>query len=171
MNSLKKIFGLLKNFNIEILVGIICFFVDQISKIIIIQNFYMYESIPVIKNIFYLTYIQNSGIAFGILQNRNMFIIIFILIVIIGYFLFIKEDLKKLYNTNNNSNLFRFAIGLLIGGAIGNFADRIFLGSVVDFLDFKIWPIFNFADTFICIAIGYFIIHFIFIKAKKSNVT
>lgn len=114
--------------------------VDQISKYIIISNMSLGESIPVIRPVFYITYILNPGAAFGMLANRTTFFIIISLLVIIGVIVGYRYLPKERAWT-------RVATALVVGGALGNLIDRIRLGKVIDFLDFRVWPVFNLADT------------------------
>ena len=126
---------------------------DQISKVWVEQNLYIYQSISIIPNFFSLTYIQNTGGAWGILSGFNSaliknFFIIFTLLTIglVGIFYF---KLKPHQKTP------AIALALIIGGAVGNLIDRIRLGAVIDFLDLYYrsfhWPAFNVADSAITI--------------------
>lgn len=129
-------------FSIALLIVIL----DQLTKFLIKQNFQLNQSIPIIKNVLHLTYTTNTGSAFGLFKGFNIFFILFSLIVIIVIFYFIK-DIKE------NERLMQFAVGLLLGGTIGNLIDRIYYGSVIDFIDFRIWPIFNVADSAVTISV------------------
>jgi len=108
---------------------------------------YQGESIPVLPPVFYLTYILNPGAAFGILADQKiLFIVIAVLAiggVLIGY-----RQLPP------GRILLQLGLGLAVGGAVGNLADRLRYGQVVDFLDFRVWPVFNLADTAIVIGAG-----------------
>jgi signal peptidase II len=121
-----------------------------------------FTSIPVIDNIFHITYIQNKGAAFGFLQNKIIFFI-FVTIIVAVVILFL------LWKTRDKSNykLFHFSIILQLGGAIGNLIDRVRLGYVVDFLDFRIWPVFNVAD--IAIVSGVILLSWYVIKNPEKN--
>ena len=136
-----------------LLISIIVF-MDQIIKYYIINNFSHGQSLAIIKNIFHLTYVKNTGAAFGILKNANNFFII-VSIIIILFLLFYRYYYFK-------SNIYiNMSIGLIIGGAVGNLIDRILLNHVVDYLDFRIWPVFNLADSAIVVGAGFLIIYII----------
>lgn len=105
------------------------------------------QSLPVIKGIFHITYVLNPGAAFGMLEHQRWFFIL----VALAAVLFGAAFYKKL---QQESFLMRSGAGLLLGGAVGNLADRIQSGLVVDFLDFRIWPVFNIADIAICAGAG-----------------
>lgn len=127
-------------------VAIVIVLSDQITKFLIKQNFQLNQSIPIIKNIFHLTYIINTGSAFGLFKGLNLFLILFSVIVI----LVILYNLKKI---KNNERLLQFSAGLLMGGTIGNLIDRLSYGAVIDFIDFRAWPVFNIADSAVTVSI------------------
>ncbi|MFT9497014.1 signal peptidase II, partial [Anaerosolibacter sp.] len=97
------------------------------------------ESIPIIHNIFHITYVHNYGAAFGILRNQKSFFIVMTLAVVIGTFFFLRTQ-EKVHPA------MKFSLTLIIAGAIGNLIDRIQFGYVRDFFDFRVWPVFNIAD-------------------------
>ncbi len=142
-------------------IAFIVFFIDQITKLIVSSNFKLGESVPVILNIFHLTYAHNKGISFGVFQNLDMpKIIIAITIIIILFLVFLKD---KIFHKCLSSDIF---FGLILGGAIGNLVDRLRFNYVIDFFDFRIWPIFNVADTSISVGIIGVIIWSIFLHKK-----
>lgn len=120
---------------------------DYGSKVYIQQNMLEGMSIPIIENIFHITFIFNRGAAFGILENQKW---IFIVAAIILLILFVKSY-KKI---TMQPFMFQLGIALTVGGAIGNLIDRVTKGKVVDFFDFRIWPIFNIADIAITVGAG-----------------
>lgn len=132
-----------------LILSLIFLIVDQISKILVVK-FLDLNSVTVIKNFFYLTYTNNTGAAFSILTDKRIFLVLVGIIIIILLIYYLKKHQIK--NTIN-----KIAFALVIGGSIGNLIDRIIRGSVVDFIDIKIFsynfPIFNLADTFITIGV------------------
>lgn len=115
------------------------FLLDQAGKFLVIRYLAPVVGIKILP-FFHLTYQENTGAAFSILSGKNTFFIftsLFVISVII--FWLIKE---KKYN---------FPFALVLGGALGNLFDRIVRGRVIDFLDFLIWPVFNFADSAVTI--------------------
>jgi len=120
------------------------------------------ESIPIINRVFHITYIQNPGSAFGLLKFSNKtFIIIGLIIILVGIFFLLR--LAK------SHKLVFFSFILLLGGSLGNLIDRLRVGSVIDFLDFRIWPIFNVADSSLNIGIFLLIIHFLFQQEDSKD--
>lgn len=135
--------------------------VDQITKYYFQINLAMHDSIPVIKDFFYLTYAKNTGAGWSMFSGHTE-ILTFISLAMAAVFLvlFIKES--------NDNKLHLWCYGLLIAGALGNFIDRIWLGYVRDFLDFYIFgydfPIFNVAD--IAVTFGAIILIYIFVSEE-----
>lgn len=133
----------------QLMLAIVAFACDQVSKIVISSYLKLNESITIIKNFFNITFSHNYGAAWGILKNNTYFLIAFSIVALI-ILLRYSYSFKK--NTKND-----IAFSLLLGGIAGNLADRLCLGYVRDFLDFKIFgynfPIFNLADTFIVIGV------------------
>lgn len=118
-----------------------------------------YQSIPVIANVFHLTLIHNTGIAFGLFHGGSKFLLGAILIgVVILFYL--------AYKMRNESMVFRLSLGFILGGAIGNLIDRLTQRAVIDFLDFRIWPVFNLADSFI--TVGVFILIISILKGHRA---
>lgn len=129
------------------LVGVIMFAADRISKLYVSANMRLGQSIPVIENIFHITFNTNDGAAFSILSGKVPFLIIATVLIIVALAVFIIVKKPK-------SKIFGIAVSLILAGALGNLTDRILLGSVIDFLDAKCihFPIFNIADC--CVVIG-----------------
>jgi len=144
--------------NYYLFIGIIL--LDQIIKHIVIENMRAGETIPIIQNAFHITYILNPGAAFGILENaRIFFIIVTFFVLAIGFYVFPK--LKK------QEKFIRYGSIFLLAGAVGNLIDRIQNGLVVDFIDFRIWPVFNIADIAICL--GAFLVVYSVISSKEET--
>ncbi|HUW23894.1 MAG TPA: signal peptidase II [bacterium] len=126
------------------LITLILLSVDQFSKYIIRQKMSLAESIPIIKSVFHITYVENRGIAFGLFPQGSSLFIVISLIIILGIIFFERKKVIKSLKE-------RFCLGLILGGALGNLIDRLRFGFVIDFLDFRIWPVFNLADSGVCI--------------------
>lgn len=120
---------------------------DQVTKAIVVKSMALYETIPIIEGVFHITSHRNRGAAFGILQDARWFFIVMTVVVVIAIILYMPK-LK-------GQRRLQFAFSLVLGGAIGNFIDRLLTGEVVDFLDFRLinFPIFNFADSAIVIGV------------------
>lgn len=134
---------------------------DQFFKYLIVSDMFLGQSIPVIPGIFHLTYIQNPGAAFGILANQR-WLFVAIAIILIAAAAYFAPQIKRL------SFSMRTAIALLVGGAAGNLIDRISIGRVVDYMDFRIWPIFNFADVAIVLGCLFIICSLLFSNQESK---
>lgn len=132
---------------------------DQLTKILIQRNFALHESLEVIENVFHITFVPNYGAAFGILKDKTFFFILTSLIVIISFLFYLKYVPKE-------KKVLRYALVLQIGGAVGNLIDRIRLGYVIDFLDFRVWPVFNVADMAIVFGVGLLIYQLLLIPER-----
>lgn len=146
-----------RKYLILILVTAAVIIFDQISKSLIVQKFRLGDSSPVISDFFSLTYIRNTGAAFGILAHADpIFRVPFFIIVPMVALFAIAYIFRKIPDQDVKLSV---ALSLVIGGAIGNLIDRVVLGFVVDFLDF-FWkgyhfPAFNVADSAICVGVGF----------------
>lgn len=152
---------------IILLIMIICLIeVDQIIKNIIVNNIYN-SSITIINGILKLTYIENTGGAFGIGNNSViMFIIVNIIIItLIAKFIISKKD--------EISKYILISLGFIVAGGIGNLIDRVFRGFVVDYIDINPlikYPVFNFADIFVVAGCVIIAINLIVSIVKERNV-
>lgn len=130
-----------------VLLGLLLVIVDQLTKYYVVNHFYLGESVPVIENIFHWTYILNPGAAFGMLEGSRWFFIL-IAVAVLGLAWYYRRQIKE------QGPLVCLGAALFGGGAIGNLIDRARSGLVIDFFDFRIWPIFNVADIGICVGVG-----------------
>jgi len=142
-------------------VALLVIIVDQATKFLVNDFFISHHaSVPIIPSVFHLTYVKNTGVAFGLFKNHPQLLLGIILgsvVALMIYLRYLKEE----------NNFLKIAYGFIIGGALGNLFDRIRLGWVVDFLDFRIWPVFNGADSFITVGVTIILIDIIFLSKKK----
>jgi signal peptidase II len=122
---------------------------DQWTKKLVVTRMELGQSIPLIPDVFHLTSHRNMGAAFGILQNQRWLFVVITIAVVIGI-------LVSLVRIGKRQPRVSLALSLVLGGAIGNFIDRVSTGQVVDFLDFTLinFPIFNVADMAITIGVA-----------------
>ena len=123
-------------------------FVDRVTKLFFSHLLAYGESLPIIRNVLYMTLIHNTGIAFGFFKDQG---IVFIVIPIIAIFLLVFNIYYYRQNNEALSRIYIVAFSLILGGAVGNLIDRIVYGYVIDFIDFRIWPVFNIADSAITV--------------------
>ncbi len=144
--------------------GILVLLLDIITKISAERVLTVVDSIPLIQDIFHLTYVENKGIAFGIFSEGRIFFIITTVIILTALIIFIvKTDKKSIWLKAGST--------LVISGAVGNLIERITKGYVVDFLDFRIinFPVFNVADIAVCIGAFMLLIHFLKTEDKSNE--
>ena len=138
---------------------------DQWTKYLAMTG--LKDPIPLIKGVFELQYVENQGAAFGILQNRLWLFVIFtlIMLVVLGY-LYYHTPAEKGYGW------IRFALVLIISGAIGNLIDRVLRQYVVDFLYFKLidFPVFNVADSYVVVGCCLFVLLYFVQKEQVGRV-
>ena len=147
--------------NFYVFIALIIVLGDQIIKYLVSTNMFVGQSILVIPNIFHLTYILNAGAAFGILANQRYFFII-IAVLLVAIVIYFRQ--KLLYQPK----AVQMGIYMLLGGALGNMIDRIILGKVIDYMDFRIWPIFNLADVAIVLGCMIIIYKLIFTNGAEK---
>ena len=143
------------------------FVLDRVTKIWILKTMFLGESKQILPFLA-VTYVENTGIAFGFGQNNNRVFLV-LSILLFGILIFLRRSWQKQYGANR---ILEIGFALVIGGALGNIYDRIVYGSVVDFLDFFVgrhhWPAFNVADSAICI--GAFILAFLQVSVTKTDI-
>ncbi len=132
------------------LLALLTVLADRVTKTIIVNNLALNQSwnpISGLERLVSVTYVTNTGAAFGLFPDLGgVFVVIavFVVVAILIYY----HQLPQGYG------LVRVALGLQLGGALGNLIDRLTLGHVIDFIDFKVWPVFNVADSAIVVGIG-----------------
>ncbi len=119
---------------------------DQATKAVVLSVMSVGESIPVVAGVFHITYIVNTGGVFGMFPGGSGVITAISILVILAMVVFARRPLRGKY--------LPVALGFALGGALGNLVDRLRLGGVVDFLDLRVWPIFNVADMGLVMAAG-----------------
>jgi len=122
------------------------FILDQVLKTAI--NFFMLpgQSIPIIKNVLHLTYVQNHGAAFGLFYGQQSFLLL-VGIVALALILYLHFNLWS-------HDFAQLALGFIWGGSLGNFVDRFFKHFVIDYVDFRVFPVFNLADIMINVGVA-----------------
>lgn len=134
---------------------------DQFTKALVMKSMVPGQSIPLVPDVFHLTYVLNPGAAFGILSNQRAFLLLTgaALILAAAYFY---PLLKK------SDRCLQLGATAILSGAVANLIDRAQTGYVVDFFDFRIWPVFNVADIAIVVGMGFMIYAILFRSATGS---
>ena len=136
---------------------------DQVVKNLVTVTMNLNESIPVIGNIFHITYIQNRGAAFSLMEGFRIFLILLPVVLILAAVIYIFKKRKTAHP------ILLTSLSFIAGGGLGNVVDRSLFGYVVDYLDFRVFPIFNIADIFVCLGCGLLVVYIIFIDGKITE--
>ncbi len=139
---------------------------DQITKALT-RNLVAYkESVPVITDFFHITHIENDGMAFGLHMPFGQ---VLLPVITAGLIVFL---IKMILDARGKSKVYETGLGLILGGAVGNFIDRIVFGKVTDFLHFMIgdweWYIFNIADSGVSVGFALVLYFTFFIQPKTE---
>ena len=135
-----------KAYRIILLFAAIVFALDRFTKFLVLSIFKLNESLPIINNFFHLTFVTNTGSAFGLFRNSGLLLAI-VAVLILSLAIYYTTKIKE------HERWMQISMGLMIGGILGNLIDRIIHGHVIDFLDFRIWPVFNVADSAITVSV------------------
>ncbi len=120
---------------------------DRFTKLLITEMFSLGESVPVAENVLHWTFVMNRGAAFGMLEgSRWLFITVAVAVLCAGFYF--REDILK------QDWLTQVGVACFGAGAMGNLIDRTLFGGVIDFIDFRIWPVFNVADMAVCFGVA-----------------
>ena len=142
-----------------IVIGII---LDQLTKLLSVKFLTKVSTVPLIQNVLHLTYVENTGAAFGMLKDHRWVFLTISTVAIIAF-------LAYLYLGHAESMLYGVSLAMVISGGIGNMIDRLALGYVVDFIDFRLidFAVFNGADSFVCVGAGLLILALIIDLVKE----
>lgn len=161
MNDLKR-----SQIDIAIFIGGVLGIVvlDRLSKIFFSHLLDLNESLILIRNVLHFTLVHNTGIAFGLFKDSD-FVYFILPIVLTGLLIY---NIYYYRHAQQLSRVYTAAFSLILGGAIGNLIDRICFGYVIDFIDLRVWPVFNIADS--AITIGAAIILFKCMRQQDNKV-
>ena len=146
-----------------ILVGII---LDQITKWLSVKFLSKVATVPIIKNVIHLTYVENRGAAFGMFKDHRWVFMVTstVMLIVLSLYLYLGLAENKLYE---------ISVAMIISGGIGNMIDRIALKYVIDFIDFRLinFAVFNGADSFVCVGAGLLVLALMrdIIKESKES--
>ena len=149
-------------FWILITVGVVV--LDQFTKWLAVEYLIPIGTVPIIKDALHLTYVENPGAAFGMMQNSRWIFLLVSTVAIIAIIIYLIKFATK-------NKLALLSLAFILGGGIGNMIDRVALGYVVDFIDFRLinFAVFNVADSFVCVGAALLIIYVLFIEGKENK--
>lgn len=134
-------------------VAVLTLVVDRISKWVVMDSLKLGESwnpVAALERWVSLTYVTNTGASFGLFPDHGVVFIIIAVVVIVGIIVYYRAYYRHL---PGEQWLIQISLGLQLGGALGNLVDRLLYGHVIDFIDFKVWPVFNVADSSIFVGV------------------
>ncbi len=137
---------------------------DQLTKLLSVLYLKPITTLPIIKNVIHLTYVENRGAAFGMLADQRWIFITVSTVAIVAMLIY-------LYLGHAENTLMAISLAMIISGGIGNMIDRIALGYVVDFIDFRLinFAVFNGADSFVCVGAGLLLLSIILPETKERR--
>ena len=137
---------------------------DQLTKLLAAKYLTKVATVPIIEGVIHLTYLENRGAAFGMLQNHRWVFMLISTVTIIGLLIY-------LYLGKAPNRLYGVSLAMIIGGGIGNMIDRTAFGYVVDFIDFRLinFAVFNGADSFVCVGAGILVLAMLLDIKKEAQ--
>ena len=149
---------------IWLFVIVVAVFLDQLTKYLTVLHLKPVDTVPIIEDVLHLTYVENTGAAFGMMKDARWVFMITSTLAIIGILVY-------LFWKRPESKLECLSLAFIVGGGIGNMIDRTVLGYVVDMIDFRLinFAVFNVADSFVCVGAGLMILHLILEMVKEAR--
>ena len=144
------------------LIGCLTLGTDQLTKHLVVVSFTPGESLPLIPHVLHLTYVQNTGAAFGLLKGQQT-LFIGLSLLVIGWMVW------ELLTKPSLLVVPMWACSLILGGSVGNLLDRLRLGSVVDFIDLRVWPVFNVGDSAITVGVTLLLVQTFFASRRQET--
>ena len=135
---------------------------DQFTKHLVAASFSPGASLPLLPPLLHLTYVQNTGAAFGIFKGQQTLFVVISLLVIAWV-------VWELVTKPSMTRVTVWSYALILGGAVGNLIDRLRLGYVVDFIDLRVWPVFNVGDSAITIGVALLLLHTLFTWRQETG--
>ena len=139
-------------------------FLDQITKYLTIFYLKPIDTLPLIEDVLHLTYVENTGAAFGMMKDSRWVFMVISTVAIVGILVY-------MFWKRPSDKLLCVSLSFIVGGGIGNMIDRTLLGYVVDMIDFRLinFAVFNVADSFVCVGAGLMILYLILDMVKESK--
>jgi len=144
------------------LIALLVVILDQASKHLVLSRLPFGSSIPILKNVLYVTLLENRGGAFGLFQSWAGLLVVLTLAFAIAIVVLVRR--RAMLPT-----LLGIGLGLQLGGALGNLADRVRFGYVVDFINFRVWPVFNVADSAITAGLLLLAYYLLFCEGRRAD--
>ena len=145
------------------IIALLVVILDQAGKHLVLKRLAFGLSIPVLKNVLYITPVENRGGAFGLFQSWAGLLTLLTVAFVIAVVVLVRRRAIR------RGGLVGIGLGLQLGGALGNLVDRVRFGYVVDFINFRVWPVFNIADAAITAGLLLLAYDLIFCEGRRSD--
>ncbi len=151
---------------VEFFIAVMVILLDRVVNYWAATYLINIDTIPIIQDVFHLTYATNTGAAFSMFRNHTFILGFVSATIIIGLVVYL-----FLYRRNHKMDLMSVSIAMIIGGAFANMIDRFFRGYVVDYFDFRLinFAVFNIADSFVVIGVSLMILDIVIDEYKKMK--
>ena len=136
---------------------------DHLVKYLISTSMVLESSVTVIPGVFDITYIRNTGAAYGMFAGKQTLLLVVTAVIMIGISVYVAVNRKKILRAE------KLSLALIVGGGLGNFISRAYSGDVVDFLNIHIIPIFNIADIAVCVGCALLVLVVLWIEPQKEK--
>ncbi len=136
---------------------------DRAVKYITVSDLAPGSTIPVIENVFHITYVRNTGAAFSMWEEQWPLLVLLPMVIMAAGLVLV------FFKRRTWSRAMLTAVSFICGGGIGNLIDRITRGYVVDMFDFRVFPVFNIADIFICVGCGLLLLDVLVLERKRNG--
>ena len=146
---------------------IVTVFLDQLTKYLTVLHLKPIDTYPIIEDVFHLTYVENTGAAFGMMKDARWVFMVTSTVAIIGILGYM---IRRVYVKKEKIPVMEaLSLSLIVGGGIGNMIDRTVLGYVVDMIDCRFinFAVFNVADSFVCVGAGLMVLYLIVLTVKE----
>ncbi|HHY47540.1 MAG TPA: signal peptidase II [Firmicutes bacterium] len=144
-----------------LILGVLVVMIDQASKAWVTSGVRPGESIPIIRGALHITHVRNPGVAFGMLAGKTGLIITLVILVgVLAVVLAVRSALS--------TRVSLAGAAIIAGGALGNLIDRVRVGRVIDFIDLRVWPVFNLADVAIVVGAGLVLLGTVEVARNRS---
>lgn len=149
---------------LDILISLLGVAADQLVKYWACVRLKPVETLPVVREVFHLTYCENRGAAFSLFSGKRWLLLLITAVLLAGILYAMKKQWVR-------GGLGRWGLRLILGGALGNLIDRLLRGYVVDLFDFRLirFPIFNVADILLNVGVGLLVIYILFIEPRLNK--
>ncbi len=145
--------------------ALVIFALDQVVKGRVVLSMPPGKSIPIIQNVFHLSYVQNTGAAFSFMKGHTELISLFTGLLLLALLVYTIIVVRR----GQHGSCLVYSLMLIFAGGAGNLFDRVLRGYVVDMFDFRVWPVFNVADIAICVGCALLVLYLLILEPRSAK--